>query len=196
MHKLCTGANFHLLSYVSLFQGGQGGNGNRSNGAGGWSFYNPGAVLAILDPDGRQRYALRHLAAKGEAQGQTGCSLNLPADLCTYVLYVIIVDDRKPKKSIMNGILSGVLTIKLIFSSSGPRRPNVAKREGPGRVVVVAPARSDPCRANCSALGATCVALDATPGPSGARGCVCPDGAMLDYHNPTCDKGISDYLSF
>ncbi len=47
--------------YVCHLTGGQGGSGSRSNGLGGWSYYNSEAVLAVLDPDGRQRYALRHL---------------------------------------------------------------------------------------------------------------------------------------
>ncbi len=77
-----------------------------------------------------------------------------------------------------------------VFAGAGlRRRPWTAKREGPGRVVLVAPALSDPCRSNCSAMGARCVALDAAPGRHGARGCVCADGVLLDYHNPTCKEG-------
>ena len=67
---------FKISKFTSLFfTGGLGGIDQFSNGEGGWSYYNPDAVLKVLDARMNPIHSVVHLAATGN---QANPSASLP----------------------------------------------------------------------------------------------------------------------
>ena len=101
--------------------------GVKENGEGGFSYYNPDAVLLVLD----SKSELHHAPSRW-------------------------------------------------------KMPTPWEHVGDGQVQIIEPLRGNICQSNCSALGAICMALD----PNRVlKGCVCPDGTMLDFTHSRCHTG-------
>ena len=75
--------------------------------------------------------------------------------------------------------------------------PQLWTNQGHGQVQILPPLPlEEPCQSNCSAVGASCVILDAD---TKKVSCLCPNGRILDNmddFNPKCIDGKSCQLNF
>ena len=138
-------SNFIFLAY---FSGGDGGMHSSMNGQGGWSYYNPDAILKVIGP----------------SVGPTKCSEDSGLQ----------IKDEHSGDEMLPNFLEDV--------------PTLCKVVGDGMVQILSPSEYTEalCHGNCSAKGATCVALD-MEAKIGA--CICPNGIILNHINPQCTNG-------
>ena len=142
------------------FSGGTGGGNSSINGDGGWSYYNPEAVLKVIGP----------------SVGPVKCS-----------------EDENSVLQTTNVRHSGDESLSK-FLDGTKEFPKLCKVIGDGMVQILSPLEynEELCHGNCSAKGATCVALD-MDAKIGA--CICPNGITLNHINPQCSNGKHTFIS-
>ena len=123
------------------------------NGKGGWSYYNPNAILKVIVPNIGLPKCVDHIDKFEDLKQQ--------------------IDENNPELA--------------------ERIPPLCKVMGDGMVQILPPSKHTEalCHGNCSAKGATCVALDME---AKIGRCLCPNGIMLDHLNPQCSNGKKTYL--